>query len=329
MIEEFPSPTQLILLEAKKRGIVFKKLIPRKICILEYKGHEESFFHQCSSKNSFLAKPICSDKSLTKHFLSEAGISVPAGKSFNHMDQKEANQFFLSLNKKCVIKPAGTNLGRGISTGVVTDDDFVKAWNKAKVYQCDILIEEQFKDAEEYRIFASSEKVLAVCRRTPAGVVGDGEKTIRELIKEANKTRKKSHAYIKEIKIDYQLKNYLNRSGLNLDSIPSKDTRVQLVGTSNIATGGESEDFTEKIHPSVAKIAVRAVQAVPGLVYAGLDFMTKDIAKENTGSDYVILEMNESPCLSVHHFPFIGEPRDIAKEIINITFPETKGLPNH
>ena len=104
-----------------------------------------------------------------------------------------------------------------------------------------------------------------------------------------------------------------------------KGERIYLRKNSNLSTGGDSIDITDIIHPDFKKIAIKTIHAIPGIVYAGIDLMTdKDISKKPTRNNYIIIEMNLSPGIFMHHFPYKGRSRNVAKEIIDMLFPENK-----
>ena len=52
--------------------------------------------------------------------------------------------------------------------------------------------------------------------------------------------------------------------------------------------------------------------------------ISKNISKKPTKNSYIVIELNPSPGLRMHHFPAVGKPRNVAKEVINILFPEMK-----
>ena len=64
--------------------------------------------------------------------------------------------------------------------------------------------------------------------------------------------------------------------GRTLESVPLEGEKVYLRGSSNVKLGGVCEDCTDKAHPSAIKIAQRVLAALPGLPFAGVDFMTAD-----------------------------------------------------
>ena len=190
-----------------------------------------------------------------------------------------------------------------------------------------VLVEKEFK-GKDFRIVATRNKFLAATYREPANVIGDGIHSIRELIKIKNSDflRGGDEQPLVKIKVNNEVKKNLSDQKLNSESVVLKGKKVYLRKNANISTGGDSIDVTDLIHPEFKKIAVCAVCAIPGLAYAGVDLMTNnDISQKPTKNSYVIIEMNSSPGISIHHFPYQGKPRNVAKGIIDILFPETKG----
>ncbi len=331
-MKNFSISTAIIAAEAKKRGIEVIPIHPGKVILLKVGDHEEYFFYQFSSLTSSVAHQICNHKDVAKSFLDMRGISIAKGNDFNSNSLSEALEFFNKMSKPVVLKPTGGAHGDYVFTGIRTKEDFIECWNKIKRKYKRILVEEMFEGGTEYRIVATREKVLAITNRVPANVIGDGVNSIKELIKAKNSDprRAKDDSYsdhskpLVKIKIDGMVSRMLKERGLTLDSIPKKGQRIFLRKNSNLSTGGDSIDCTDKVHPSVKKIAVEAIKSIPGLVYGGVDFLSRDITKEQTKQNYIIIEVNVSPGIFMHHFPYEGKPRDVAKEIIDIAFPETK-----
>jgi len=187
------------------------------------------------------------------------------------------------------------------------------------------MVEKEFY-GKEYRIFATNEKFVAATYRVPANVQGDGIHTIKELIQLKNKDPRRGSGHKKslvKIKIDKQLVDFLNSQKKKLTTIPKKDDIVYLRKTSNLSTGGDSYDVTDLVHPEVKKLMVKIVQSIPGLAYSGIDYMTKDISSPPTERNYIIVELNGSPMISMHHIPYNGKERDVAGAIIDQLYPET------
>ena len=87
---------------------------------------------------------------------------------------------------------------------------------------------------------------------------------------------RKSHL---KIRITDKVHQNLRRQNVTLETIPKKNAIIQLRNVSNVSQGGDAIDVTDSVHPSVIKLALKAIRAIPGLSFAGIDFMTKAIDK--------------------------------------------------
>ncbi len=106
----------------------------------------------------------------------------------------------------------------------------------------------------------------------------------------------------------------LHRDGRTLDDIPVAREVVLLTGPANVAVGGVNVDVTDLVHPDVLRLAVDAARAAPGMRIAGVDLMVTDL---DTVDGAVILELNHTPGLRMHHYPTYGRPKDIAGAIVD------------
>ncbi|MCK4525719.1 MAG: cyanophycin synthetase, partial [Candidatus Andersenbacteria bacterium] len=249
------------------------------------------------------------------------------GKLFFKDDIRKISKFTDKIKYPIVVKPYDGTHGNLVFIGIRNKEDCEKAVKKILKENEYVLIEKMFIGTE-YRIFATRNKFIAATNRVPANIIGDGIHTVRDLVNIKNSDPRRGDDYDKaliKIKIDKNLLNNLKKQKLKLSSIIKNKKIVYLRNTSNLSTGGDSVDVTDQIHPDIKKIAVKAVRAIPGLAYAGVDFMTnKDISKKPTKNSYIIIEINSSPMISMHHSPYQGKSRNVAKEIIDILFPETK-----
>ena len=124
--------------------------------------------------------------------------------------------------------------------------------------------------------------------------------------------------------IDQEALRYMKNHNITFDYIPEENEKVRLRYNSNVATGGVSIDYTDLVHPSVINNCQKVFQAFPGLPYAGIDYMSKDITKEQKDSDYRIIEVNTNPGANMHMLPGYGQPRNISEAIVDMIYPETK-----
>ncbi|MBW7955995.1 hypothetical protein H3C66_04655 [Patescibacteria group bacterium] len=324
--------TQLILEAATELGVAWKVFPGTKIFELSYEGEKKYFRYQISTETTDIGFYACEDKSVTNNLLAAAGINVANGYNILTEDPPEYwEAVFQALSKPLVVKPTHGNQGDAISLGITTLEQFQEAVKKAFALtnqkDAGVLVEETCK-GQEYRILLTREKVLGIAYRRPANVVGDGSSTIQQLIDVKNQDpRRDPNSTIspfKKIKVDEDMTANLREQGLTAESVPAANQRIFLRKVSNISKGGQSIDFTDQAHPSVKEIALKAVQAIPGLDFAGLDFMTPDITKDQAETGYTIIEVNSSPGFCIQELPDEGEPRNAQYEFVKLAFPSLR-----
>ncbi|WP_059102765.1 sugar-transfer associated ATP-grasp domain-containing protein [Shouchella shacheensis] len=319
-----------IALEGWRRGLTLKFLSYNnrgKMDIkysLSNKEKEHQFIGSGGDLNTAEAVSLCDDKELTKQHLMEAGLSVPRGKRFNkESSEEEIVRFSHSIKFPVVLKPTDGSGGKGVFVNLQDEMELKEALihTRTKLGYADIIVE-QFVAGEEVRVFVLEDKVLGVTQRMPANVVGDGERTIRQLVDDKNHKRKSvPHLHFRPIKIDAEVKRTLKKSGFSLDSVLKTGKRVFVRMTSNISTGGDPIEVTQQLTSAQKNTAINAVKSISGLSHCGIDMI---IDKESNKG--FILEINTRAGLGSHLFPIEGQAKDIPKKIIDFYFPETSKI---
>lgn len=320
--------TQLLLKAAEEQGISWR-IIPFSEAIELKKNEQVHYLHnRCLDNTSYTGYKYCINKNVTEKMLEDKNISVAPG-YFISKEEKEdfglLENIFDSLNKPLVLKVSRGTHGVGVAIGIKDLETYKKTvFNLLTGTQSDdegLLIQECFV-GEEYRIIVTREKVLAIMNRKPANVTGDGKNTIAELIKEKNKdpSRNIDPNLYPQITLDEEVISILKEQDLSPDSVPNSNQKVTLRKVSNIMAGGDAVDCTDIAHPSVLDIAVQTINALPGLLFVGIDFMTKDITAQQTKDSYCIIEVNGTPEFAMHDIPMIGTPRNVSGTIIEMAF---------
>jgi len=88
-------------------------------------------------------------------------------------------------------------------------------------------------------------ELVAATRRTPGHVVGDGERTIVQLIEIVNQDPRRGVGHEKvltRLELDAQAEKMLERAGLTAQSVPERGRIVYLRSTANLSTGGTATD---------------------------------------------------------------------------------------
>lgn len=329
--EQVPLSTALIIQQAELMGVKWSILPGTRIFRLEHNNVVRHFRYQISPNTSYVGFHACLDKSETNALLSANGISTAKGFLVKEADDlKTKLEVFNTLSKPLVVKPSNGLQGKSITVGINTEDEYLKALDLSFSFpqssDAGAIVEEQFI-GKEYRVLTSREKVLGVIHRIPANIVGDGSASIDQLIDEKNSDPRRGKTLdfaLMIIEKDEDLIKNLKEQNLELSSIPKEGEKIFLRKVSNIMQGGDSIDFTDLVHPTVRDIAVKAVRSIPELNFAGVDFMTKDITAPQNADSYIIIEINSSPGLCIHEFPYEGNARKTDLEFLYIMFPELR-----
>lgn len=318
--EDLELSTQILMKEAIKRGIKVDLIDRSENFISLEKGNHIEYVKQATktSKDSYITILMMENKVVTKEILNKNNIKVPSGFEFFSLNEalESVNKF---INKSIVVKPKSTNFGIGISIfkDGAGEEDIKEAFKIAFENDTTVLVEE-FIEGKEYRFLVVGDEVPGILHRVPANVIGDGKSTITKLVEEKNKSSLRGKGYktpLEKINLDNNVKLFLKQENKDFEYIPQKDEIVYLRENSNISTGGDSIDYTDLIPKKFKDIAVNSAKAV-GANICGVDMMIKDYKDEN--SNYAIIELNFNPAIHIHSYPYKGEEREIAKEILEL-----------
>jgi cyanophycin synthetase len=312
--------TAALVREARRRGIPCLRLDDTSLVQLGYGRHLRRIRAACTDVTSEIGAEIASDKELTSRLLRRVGIPVPASELVRSDD--EAVQAAFRLGLPVVIKPLDGNHGRGVNIDLNSEAEVRWGFEQAQQHSPAVIVEQQFR-GKDHRVLVVAGRVIAVAKRVPAGVTGNGTHTIRQLIDKENleSTRGEGHAAtLTRIEIDECLTHYIGKQGLTLDSTPAANHFVQLRPTANLSTGGTAVDVTDEIHADNRLIAERAANIV-GLDVAGIDLVVPDIRRSVFETGGGIIEVNAGPGLRMHLKPSGGTPRNVAGPIIDMLFP--------
>ena len=305
------STTQLLYREARRRGWVTRRLGEGVVGFFEGDKLVTTTYGLSTAVVGANAEFIARSKSLTREFLSEAGLPVPRGSVFKSGKIEDGWTFASEISGPVVLKPSDGSKGQGVSTGVTSREEFEVAWKRAaNRKQGAILVEEEVHGLDT-RAFVIDRKVVAAVTRIPPFVVGDGNRTVGELVDNALEKRSKN-AYLKRFGISIDQRT-LRQQDIEIDSRLRRGRVVFLNGTNNVSQGGYSIDTTDLLGSELKKLAVEAVRAVPNLKIAGVDI----IAKEFNRKQAYLLELNADAAIWLHHYPSFGKSRPVAQDILD------------
>ncbi|CCK79150.1 cyanophycin synthetase [Desulfobacula toluolica] len=320
--EDMLGPTTWsIVKEAKSRGIPFIRLNQDSHIQLGYGAGQKRIQASITSNTSAIAVETADEKTAVKVYLKKAGIPVPNGRVVTTQD--EAMDAFNEIGTAVVVKPDVGNHGNGSTINITNPDQLKKAFQAAKAYHPDVIVEE-YVHGGDYRLLVIDGKFIAAARREPAHIIGDGKSSINDLIKQVNSDPLRGFGHEKvltQIEVDEMTERLLSLNGLSINSVPQEKQIVYLKATANLSQGGTATDVTDEVNPDIRLMAERAARII-GLDCVGIDALAEDISQPLGPSGIKVVEVNAAPGFRMHLEPTKGRPRNVAKPIVDMLFPE-------
>src|SRR5262249_13789627 len=134
------------------------------------------------------------------------------------------------------LKPRYGNQGRGVVTNLRCREQVAQAYKTAQKVSPHVIVENHLS-GRDYRLLVVGGRLAAAALREPAQVIGDGVRTIQQLIDDANRdpSRSDGHATaLSLIKIDEIASALLAEQGLTPESVPPQGVKVLIRRNANL-----------------------------------------------------------------------------------------------
>jgi cyanophycin synthetase len=314
-----PSTASLVR-AAEDRDIPWIRLNDQSLVQLGHGKYQQRIEATITSATRHTAVEIAGDKQLTNRILGDLGLPVPRQEVVD--SPAAAIEAAERLGYPVVVKPLDGNHGKGVSIHLTTPEQVAVAYEKA-FERSHAVVVETFQPGHDHRILVIAGKVVAVAQRVPGHVVGDGHRSVAQLVERVNADPRRGVGHEKvltRLEMDHQALRLLGQAGLSLESVLPAGKVFYLRSTGNLSTGGTALDQTDVIHYDNRVMAERAVRAI-GLDVGGVDFLTPDITKSYREAGGAIVEVNAAPGFRMHLAPSEGRPRDVAGPVLDMLFP--------
>lgn len=271
------------------------------------------------------------DKYFTNIYLASQGLPVAETYLVSVHDEQAARiaaEKLFSAGKQAVVKPLDAGHGDGITVGVATEAQLHTALQYAAVHSKKAIIQEYFAAPVDVRLTCINYKAQAALVRMPARVQGDGVHSVAELIEHANSNGSRGKGYTSRLTaISVEgAQVFLGDEGLV--RVPQAGEWVQVVGTANVGTGGETVDVTDRIPLWLKQQAERAARAMH-LPVCGVDFLLAAMPEQDASPDDlqpVIIELNQNPSLFIHEAPIHGTSRPVVSAFLDYVATLDEGV---
>ncbi len=318
----FGPSTQSLVDAAEARDIPWIRLNRYSLVQLGHGRHQQRVQATVTGRTQHIAVEIASDKEDTRGLLESLGLPVPRQRLvYGPGDAVEAAH---EIGFPVVTKPLNANHGRGVSIRLTDDAQVERGVEHAGQHGTSqgVLVE-SFVSGFDHRMLVVDGQLVAVAKRVPGHVVGDGAHTIEELVEITNQDPRRGVGHEKvltQLALDAQAERLMAEAGHTAATVLPDGETFYLRSTANLSTGGTAIDLTDRVHPDNRDMAVRAVRAV-GLDVGGVDFLSDDVTQSWREVGGAIVEVNAAPGFRMHVAPSEGTPRDVAGPVMDMLFP--------
>ena len=325
--KELGPSTASLVKAAQEREIPFQRLNKYSLVQFGHGRYQQRIQATITSKTPHIAVELSCDKEDTHNLLRDLGLPVPEQRLVT--TERECIRAARRIGFPVVVKPLDANHGRGVSINLLSEEQVQVAYGVAResARGRSVLVE-SFIEGMDHRMLVVNNELVAVAKRVPGHVVGDGEHTISELIDIVNQDPRRGIGHEKvltRLELDHQAQRLMEKGGVDENTVLPTGEVFFLRSTANLSTGGTAIDMTDVVHPDNREMAVRAVQAV-GLDVGGVDFLTSDITQSYKDVGGAVVEVNAAPGFRMHVAPSEGMPRDVSGKVMDMLFPP--GSPN-
>ncbi len=314
--------TAAVIAAARARDIPVRRLLPdRSLFQLGQGARLHRIYGSATDRTGIISQAVSQDKGLSKELLWGVGLPVPGGRAV--VDAEDAWVAACEIGVPVVVKPRDYDFGHGIGLNLTTRPQILDAYVAARERSEGVLVE-RFVPGDDHRVLVVDGRVVAVSRRKPPSVVGDGTSTIASLVEQVNADPRRGAeptSHLRIIRLEETELATLAEQGYHPDSVPDAGRRVLIRKNSHLRNGGSMTDETDRIHPKTAAQAVEAARVL-GIDVAGLDIVAVDIARPLDEQGGAILEVNASPGFDLHIAPWASHPRPVGEAFIASLFPE-------
>lgn len=279
-------------------------------------GHGSRWFESSyTDQTPVLGTRLARDKARTAQVLRQLGLPAPT--HARATSPQQAVQLAQQIGYPVVVKPADRDQGQGVHADLHDDAAVLNAFAGAARCSGNILVEKHAQ-GRDYRLTVLCGRLIKTVERRPAGVVGDGRRTVAELVDQLRQDpghrrdgHLRGHA---PLELDGEARGLLAQRGQSPLTVPADGEFVALRRRANVSAGGTPHLVQDAhIHPDNRRLAERAAQAVQ-LDLAGVDLIIPDIGRSWLESGALICEVNGQPQLGSSTTP--GIYRQVLRELV-------------
>ena len=262
------------------------------------------------------AVKLARDKFGTSSILNKHGIPIPKYLKIDlnpySVDKIKSQMSNSSIIYPVVIKPIHGTFGIDVETDIQSDSELKDLLEKYKNKYDDLMLEEQIP-GDCYRIFVFNDAIIDVIKREKPFIIGDGVKTVKQLIDIRNKEQIEQGFF--ETKNVSTL--FMKKQGVGPETVLPNGKKIFISNVINMHNGARISRIPLMNIPDVNKELFLKVNKSLNITCSGLDYLSEDITVPYSANRGTILEVNGTPDTDIHQKI---ENDHFFKEIVNNIF---------
>ena len=263
--------------------------------------------------SSIFCDKLCDQILPMKKLLSFYGIPTPRGVRFPVNQMARGLDYFKSLDGVCIVTALqdGYKEVEEVSSAQQLSDFWKSARDKGVPY---LLIEENISGAHICVAVVSGQPEAALLLE-PVSIVGNGSRTVEQLIAKKNELRQRNPRYrCKTVKYE---DTSLSRQSIGKKDILKRGKKVFMESPVKLELGGETANISAVLHEDFSKFAAQAVNAIPGLKLAYVYLTVPNPQYPAEKQYWGISRIDTRPSVAKFHFPWRGEAVNLTEVIID------------
>lgn len=175
-------------------------------------------------------------------------------------------------------------------------------------YTEELIIEPFYPGLKTYRVLLYGGKIYSIVEMVPPSVVGDGVRTVNQLMELENENRGALSQFV-HVGFLYPDSDYiftLKNQNLTLESIPAADDIVLLSNNPDITSGSVSHHIDiNLLNPELKNIILKAAHIL-NLGILEFEIQCQDISSINLKDNKHLINISQIPDIVVHQEPMHG-----------------------
>jgi D-alanine-D-alanine ligase-like ATP-grasp enzyme len=295
-----PDLSSQLLIGAARRRDVPAMMITRNPTMWQFGWgkHSERFWFTASNGDGMVGNRIALDKEVSKRVFRQLGIPTPRSQIIRPGEDHRAAAN--SVGWPCVVKPATPGKGAGVTIAIDDAATLDRAVGLARKHG-NILSIEAHHPGDDHRLLVIDGTLVAAVRKRIATVVGDGKRSLDQLLAALNRQRSgppRASGFLRPIQDDDALAAVFSRQEVTKATIPEPGRKVRVATTGSWWRGGTGTDVFEKVHPQVRLLAEQ-IAGVLKLRVAAIDYVTRDIGASIDETEGMFLEAHTVPAIEL------------------------------